>query len=310
MASSASDISLWMEQVAPGEPSAQLREDIRADVVIAGGGYSGLWTAYYLKTLAPDLEVCVLEAQRCGFGASGRNGGWMMAALEGETRLLGGLDGERRQQTISLIHSILPEVESVLTAHDIDCDFRRGGGIFAAARYPEQERLQRESLKSYQAVGMGEGDYRWLDAGELGRRLRIEGALGGIYTPHIARIQPAKLVIGLAQTLRSMGVRIFEQSPVTGLEPGVMHTTEGSVRASHRLLALEGYSTGLPQVHRRMLAVQSRIIATEPLPEATWQNPDRSSARPQERKLQAAGRRGAASGWTTFPPCAGGVAGV
>ena len=84
----------------------------------------------------------------------------MMAALEGETRLLGGLDGERRQQTISLIHSILPEVESVLTAHDIDCDFRRGGGIFAAARYPEQERLQRESLKSYQAISMGEGNYR------------------------------------------------------------------------------------------------------------------------------------------------------
>lgn len=259
-----------MDQAADGEPAESLGEDIAVDVAIAGGGFSGLWTAYYLKTLAPELDICVLEAERCGFGASGRNGGWMMAALEGETRLLAALEGERREQVAALIHGILPEVEGVLARHDIDCDYHRGGGIFAAARYPEQAQIQRRTLEQYRRAGFSEADYRWLDADELSARLRIAGALGGIYTPHIARIQPARLVLGLARTVRELGVRIYEQSPVTGLEAGAMRTATGKVSARHRLLALEGYSTGLPEVHRRVLAIQSRIIATEPLDETTW----------------------------------------
>lgn len=264
------DISLWMEQAVEGEPSEPLQQDIRVDVAIAGGGFSGLWTAYYLKTLAPELDICVLEAQRCGYGASGRNGGWMMAAMEGETRMLAALDDDHRARVAALIHGILPEVEGVLVTHKIDCDYHRGGGIFAAARYPEQASLQRQVLEAYRAVGFGEEDYRWLDADELRSRLCIAGAQGGIYTPHIARIQPARLVLGLARTLRDMGVRMYEQTPVTGLEPGVMLTAGGRVNASHRVLALEGYSTGLPEVERRVLAVQSRIVATEPLDDDTW----------------------------------------
>ncbi len=265
------DVSLWMEQAAPEQSSQALDQDIKVDVAIAGGGFSGLWTAYYLKTLAPDLDVCVLESQHCGFGASGRNGGWMMAAIEGETRMLGALDGARRESTRSLIHNLLPEVETVLERHGIDCDYQRGGGIFAAARYPEQAKILRETLADFRAAGFGELDYRWLEADELESRLRIHQPAGGIYTPHIARIQPARLVIGLAQTLRDMGVRIYEQTPVTGMAPGLLTTPGGRVRAVHRLLALEGYSTGVSVTERRVLAVQSRIIATEPLDEQTWQ---------------------------------------
>ncbi|WP_238946909.1 NAD(P)/FAD-dependent oxidoreductase [Seongchinamella unica] len=263
-------ISLWMEQADNAPPFDPLDGDTRADVAIAGGGFTGLWTAYYLKTLAPELDVCVLEAKRCGFGASGRNGGWMMAALEGETRLLSALDGQRRKQTGALIHGILPEVERVLGQNDIDCDYRRGGGIYAAARYPEQLALQRKLLDEYRAAGFGADDFRWLEAAELSSRLRIAGALGGIYTPHIARIQPARLVLGLARTLRGLGVRIYEQTPVTGLEAGHMVTATGRIRAPSRLLALEGYSSRLPEVSERVLAVQSRIIATEPLDESLW----------------------------------------
>ncbi|RLQ21337.1 FAD-dependent oxidoreductase [Seongchinamella sediminis] len=259
-----------MEQADPGPLLAPLDGDTRADVVIAGGGYTGLWTAYYLKTLAPALEVCVLEAQRCGFGASGRNGGWMMAALEGETRLLAALDGERRGRVRALIHSILPEVESVLAQQGIDCDYHRGGGIYAAARYPEQLALQRALLDDYRAAGFGDSDVHWLSAAELGARLRIADPLGGIYIPHIARIQPARLVLGLVQCLRQLGVRIYEQSPVIGLAPGRMVTARGAVKAPTRLLALEGYSASLPAVRGRVLAIQSRIVATEPLDDALW----------------------------------------
>ena len=264
------DISLWMEQAEPGDPSAPLNQDLSVDVAIAGAGYTGLWTAYYLKLLAPELNIAVLEARRCGFGASGRNGGWMMAAFEGDARMLAGLDQPLREQTASLIHGILPEVEQVLAREDMHCDYHRGGGLFAAGRYPEQGRRMRTAMSEYQAIGQGDPHHCWLDAQQLSQRLNIAGALGGIYTPHIARIQPAKLVLELARVLRDKGVRIYEQTPVTSLEPGAMRCGAHRVEAGHRLLALEGYSTGLPLMQRRVLAVQSRIIATEPLDEALW----------------------------------------
>ena len=158
----------------------------------------------------------------------------------------------------------------MLRHEGIDCDYHRGGGIFAAARYGEQESIMRAALEDYRAIGQGDPDHCWLDAQQLSARLNIAGPRGGIYTPHIARIQPAKLVLGLAEVLRAKGVQIFEQSPVTALDSGVMQCGSARVKARHRLLALEGYSTGLPQVQRRVLAIQSRIIATEPLDEATW----------------------------------------
>ena len=262
-------ISLWMEQAGP-VPRPPLPGDREVDVAIVGGGYTGLWTAYYLKTLAPTLSVCILEAHICGFGASGRNGGWLMAALAGENRLLAGLDGSRRRTAIGLLLGILPEVERVLALQGIDCDYRRGGGIFAAARYPEQLRLQREALDARLESGFSEADYRWLDAQALSGRLNIHNAQGAVYTPHVARIQPARLASGLASALESLGVQLFEQTPVIGFEGETVHTTRGRVRAATRVLAVEGYSYGLPRQRRHVLPVQSRIIATEPLDEEQW----------------------------------------
>lgn len=264
-------ISLWMDQAAP-VPRPPLPGNRRFDVAIVGGGYTGLWTAYYLKTLAPALSICILEAHLCGFGASGRNGGWLMAALAGEDRLLAGLDGSRRQTAISLILGILPEVERVLADRGIDCDYRRGGGLFAAARYPEQLRLQREALAARLQCGFGEADYRWLDGQALAGRLKIRDALGAIYTPHVARIQPARLASGLAAAVERLGVRLFEQTPVAGIEGETVHTTCGRVQAATRVLAVEGYSYGLPRQRRHVLPVQSRIIATGPLDEGRWQD--------------------------------------
>lgn len=268
---SAAGASLWMSQVACSDYRKPLREDTRADVVIVGGGYTGLWTAYYLKTLDPALDVCLLESERCGFGASGRNGGWLMAALEGETALLAALDGERRREAQACIHSILPEVASVLAQHGIDCDFHPGGGLYAAARYPRQASIQRELLAGMRAAGVAEEDARWLDADALAARLNIRAPYGAIFTPHIARIQPARLVMGLADLVESLGVRIFEQSAVTAITSGAVHTGAGRVGAARILLALEGYSAALAPVRGRVLAIQSRIVATEPLSAARWE---------------------------------------
>ncbi|WP_206613549.1 NAD(P)/FAD-dependent oxidoreductase [Parahaliea mediterranea] len=264
------DISLWMAELGPQPPRPPLQDAHDYDVALVGGGYTGLWTAYYLKRLAPALRVCVLERDVCGFGASGRNGGWLMAALEGEATLLAGLAREARQRARQAILGILPEVEAVLAREGIDCDYHRGGGLFAAARYPEQRATQLAHLDHYRALGYSEADYRWLAGDELAARLRLHQPLGAIYTPHIARIHPAKLVRALAACVERLGVDVFEHSPVIGQAGGELHCAKGRVRAPVRLMAVEGFSWDLPAQRRHVLPVQSRVLATEPLSEAQW----------------------------------------
>ena len=115
------------------------------DVCIIGAGYTGLWTAYYLKRQAPQLNVAVIDANIAGYGASGRNGGWLMGNLLGEDRMLATLSPQQRRASTDLLHDIPNEVHSVLQREGIDCDYRKGGVLYCAARYPEQER----SLRAY-----------------------------------------------------------------------------------------------------------------------------------------------------------------
>jgi glycine/D-amino acid oxidase-like deaminating enzyme len=266
----AGGISLWMDQVAAREPLPPLPGDRRFDVAVVGGGYTGLWVAYYLKNLAPHWSVAVLEAHVCGFGASGRNGGWLMGAIDSEVAMLSGLEEERRRQARDAIHSILPEVRRVLAVESIDCALRQGGGIFAAARYPEQETIQRRSLEQLHSVGYSEADYRWVGAAELTDRLAIRRPYGGVITPHVACIQPAALVRGLLVAVRRAGVEVYEQTRVLGLDSGGLRTDRGRVEAGIRVMALEGFAYEFADHRRRVLPVQSRIIATEPLADDRW----------------------------------------
>ncbi|MEQ9464863.1 MAG: FAD-binding oxidoreductase, partial [Haliea sp.] len=173
---------------------------------------------------------------------------------------------------------ILPEVERVLAAECLECDYVRGGGLFAAARYPEQLEWQRAQLAALRALGYGEEDYRWLDSAGLAARLAITRPLGAIYTPHVARIQPARLVSGLAAAVTRLGVKIFEQTPVVGSRSETLTTPGGTVTAPVRVLAVEGVSSRFADHRRRVLPVQSRIIATEPLSSGQWQELGLASA--------------------------------
>ncbi|WP_185057602.1 NAD(P)/FAD-dependent oxidoreductase, partial [Pseudomonas chlororaphis] len=194
------NISLWMDQLdEPLLARPSLEQDLDVDVAIIGAGYTGLWTAYYLKRLAPTLNIAIVEAQTAGFGASGRNGGWLMGNLLGEDRLLAGLSPEQRRASFDLLHGIPDEVAIVLEREGIDCDYRKGGVLYCAARYPEQEITQRRYLDTLYRQGLDERDYRWLSPEQLAQQIRVAKAYGGIYAPHCATIQPAKLVRGLAR---------------------------------------------------------------------------------------------------------------
>jgi glycine/D-amino acid oxidase-like deaminating enzyme len=247
-----------------------LEQDLDVDVAIIGAGYTGLWTAYYLKRLAPTLSIAIVEAQTAGFGASGRNGGWLMGNLLGEDRLLAGLGAEQRRAAFDLLHGIPDEVAIVLEREGIDCDYRKGGVLYCAARYPEQEVNQRRYLDKLYRQGLDERDYRWLSPEQLAQQIRLAKPYGGIYAPHCATIQPARLVRGLARTVERLGVAIYENSAVTHWQSGSLQTAKASVRCRWLVPAVEGYAVTLPPLGRYQLPVQSLLVATEPLPAATW----------------------------------------
>jgi len=152
-------ISLWMDQLEdPLVARPSLEHDLDVNVAIIGAGYTGLWTAYYLKRQTPELKIAIIEAQTAGFGASGRNGGWLMGNLLGEDRLLAELDPQHRRASFDLLHGIPDEVAQVLAREGIDCDYRKGGALYCAARYPEQEgspRPHRSGLPLAQPAAIG-----------------------------------------------------------------------------------------------------------------------------------------------------------
>ncbi|TPG76229.1 NAD(P)/FAD-dependent oxidoreductase [Pseudomonas arsenicoxydans] len=264
-------ISLWMDQLdEPLAARATLERDLDVDVAIIGAGYTGLWTAYYLKRQAPGLNIAIVEAQTAGFGASGRNGGWLMGNILGEDRLLADLSPEQRRASFDLLHSIPDEVELVIERDGIACDYRKGGVLYCAARYPEQETSLRRYLDDLYRQGLTESDYRWLSPEQLAQQIRVAKPYGGIYAPHVATIHPAKLVRGLARTVEKMGVKIYENSPVTQWQSGSLRTAKASVRSRWIVPAVEGYATTLPPLGRYQMPVQSLIVATEPLSAATW----------------------------------------
>jgi len=264
-------ISLWMDQLdeAPSTRPA-LQHDLDVDVCIIGAGYTGLWTAYYLKRQAPHLNIAILEANIAGFGASGRNGGWLMGNLLGEDRLLAGCSPEQRRAAYDMLHGIPDEVASVLEREGIQCDYRKGGALYCAARYPEQQVSLRNYLHKLYKQGLNEADYRWLSPAELATQLRIAKPYGAIYTPHVATIHPARLVRGLARSVERMGVTLYENSPVIDWRKGQVRTAQAQVRCQWVVPAVEGYAVDLPPLGRHQLPVQSLLVATEPLPQAVW----------------------------------------
>lgn len=265
-------ISLWMEQLGDSlTPRPALQGDIEADVAIVGAGFTGLWTAYYLKQQAPDLNIVVLEAEIAGFGASGRNGGWLIGEVLGEDRLLAGVEPAARTQSRALLHDIPDEVGRVIAREGIDCHYRKGGVLYCAARYPEQEVRLRQQLAAWREHGHGEADYRWLEVAALNQQLRLATPYGAVYSPHVATIQPARLVRGLAECVERMGVKLYEHSRVSALQPGQLRTAQGRVRARWLVPAVEGYAATLSPLSRYQLPVQSLIIATEPLSDALWE---------------------------------------
>ena len=263
--------SFWLSTLEEDlKPRPALKGNQEADVVIVGAGYTGLWTAYYLLENEPHLRIAICEAGISGAGASGRNGGWCMGMAEGVEEFLhdpktreGGLDLSRA------LFGCVDEVERVARHEGIDCHFRKGGTL-QIARFEKQEQEQKAHRAQLMAWGLGPDDYQWLSKEGLDQRLRVPGAQGALFSPHVAAIHPARLVRGLARAVESRGVRIFENAPVRQIEKRGVQTDQGRIRADWVVLATEAYMARLPGYKRRMVPMHSMMVATEPLPSHLW----------------------------------------
>jgi glycine/D-amino acid oxidase-like deaminating enzyme len=268
MSRSYRELSLWFDTLPTSlAPRPALTGPTSVDVAIVGGGFTGLWTAYYLLAADPTLKLAVLEAEIAGFGASGRNGGWCSALYPVSISTLAAEAG--REGAIAQYRAMqgaLDEVVRVAAAEGIDADIAEGGTVVLARSATQLERAREEVGKAGQ-YGL---NVTLLDDAEARARLNATDVLGATYTPHCAAIHPAKLVRGLADVVEARGAAIYEQTLVTGIERGVVHTNRGDVHAQTIVRATEGYTAQLAGSKRALAPVYSLIVATEPLSDATW----------------------------------------
>lgn len=263
--------SLWLDGV-PGslERRPSLQGDAEYDVAIVGAGFTGLWTAYHLARLAPDMRIAVIEREIAGFGPSGRNGGWVSSGLSGSGAAYerrAGRDGVLR--AVRETHAAVDQIGEVVQREAIDCGFSKQGALYVATTEPQRARLLNR-LREQRELGLGEEDARLLSAEETNALARVEGALQASFSPHCARVDPGRLVRGLADACERLGVTIFEGTPATAIEQGRVTTPLGSVRAPVVLQATESYSVQLPSQRMRYLPLYSLMIATEPLSDEVW----------------------------------------
>ncbi|MDT5152927.1 MAG: hypothetical protein QOI01_4660 [Mycobacterium sp.] len=261
-------VSFWYRSAGWPESRPPLPSSLDVDVCIVGAGLTGLWSAFYLKREQPDLRIAILEKEFAGFGASGRNGGWLSAELAGSRDAYASTHGHDGVVTLMrAMRGAVDEVIGVAEVEGIDADIVKDG-VLHVARNPAQLGRLRESVDYERRWGAGPEDFVVLTADESNARIRVQNAVGAMFSPHCARVQPAKLVQGLARVVEGMGVAIYEQTAATGIEHRRVVTDRGDVRAPVILRCLEGFTATMPGQRREWLPMNSSMIVTEPLPES------------------------------------------
>lgn len=259
----------WLADAGPVEPAPPLEGEAHADVVIVGGGYTGMWTAWHLLEAAPDARIVLVEAGLCGHGPSGRNGGfleaqWLQAP---ELRRRHG-DGPARAQLEASIAS-LEAIARWCEEEGVDAGLRRGGYLRVSAS-PAQDGAWAEAVAACAALGLGD-ELRPLSAEEVRARCDSPAFRGGVLAPRGATVHPARLALGLRRRLLERGVAIRERSPVVALreEAGQVtaETAGGRVRAGAGVLAAGARIMGVRSLRRRLTVASSHACATEPVPD-------------------------------------------
>ena len=224
-----------------------LKKTEEVDVAIIGAGFTGLWSAYDLLSNNPDLKSAIIEKERLGFGASGRNGGWVSALYPS------GIGAD--EVTPHLVQSI-NEIGIFASKYAPDANFRKGGTVTFARNKGQLKRLKKD-------IGSG----IFLDKSETKEKVKVDGALGSLFTPDCATIHPGRFVRALADHVEQLGARIYEKSPSLRSSDHKVTTPSGALIATTVISATEAFAKS----GRERVPLYSLMVATEPISEKIWE---------------------------------------
>lgn len=263
---------LWLESVEPRGATDTIDGRSSADVVIVGGGFTGLWTAHHLIRRDPGLEVVVIDAHHVGDGASGRNGGFAMTLLDFSLHRFARNWGDDAAATAH--RAVARSVEAIGTTvreESLDCDLEHNGLLRVATNEAQLDRLDRE-LDTAERLGLS--GFMALDHAGVQAQVSSPTYLAGLLEEHCAIVNPAKLCVELARVLRASGVRIVEGAAVTDLSEtreGVRVTTPvGMIDAGSVVLATNAWTHRFGGFERATMPLYTYVVVTEPLSDAQW----------------------------------------
>jgi glycine/D-amino acid oxidase-like deaminating enzyme len=270
----------WLEEAGPVEPAPAAAGDLTADVVILGGGYTGMWTAWHL--LERGARVVLLEAEVCGHGPSGRNGGFCETLWSNLPSLRERFDDARALAACEASSASVRAIGEWCKAEGVDAWFRRAGFVLASTS-AAQDRVIDEILAAGHDLGVAgsapDESSRpatpprivALDYPALAARCHSPLFRRGLFVPDDATVQPARLALGLRRRLIERGVDVYEHSRVRALRvvPGgvVAETADARVRAPAAVLALNAATRGVRPLRSRLSVTSSHIVLTEPVPD-------------------------------------------
>ncbi len=261
------DRSFWLQSIAADAVAPPLQGSADCDVAIVGGGYAGLWTALRIKEQAPETRITVLEADFCGSGASGRNGGQVHSWFA-EIDMLHAFVGE--DDALMLCRATadaIEELNGLQASGTIDMDLRLDGWLWTASS-AAQEGAWTAATELCRALG--EDRFRPLRREDILRRTGSAVSYVGILEERAGTVQPAKLAIGLRSLALSRGIVLHERSPVTEIVPGPrpkLRTAAGTLTAGKVVLAANAWLSAIPELHPYLYVVSSQVIATAPAPD-------------------------------------------
>jgi glycine/D-amino acid oxidase-like deaminating enzyme len=263
--------SLWLQEALAGEPEAEHVEPLsgshRVDICIVGGGYTGLWTALQLKWAEPSLDVMLLEADICGAGASGRNGGFASSWWSKIGTLIRNYGEEEGVRLAKASAEGVAAIGKLSEQHDIDSDFQPRGVIITATA-PAHIGMWDDAISTTRRLSLD--IFTEIDKSEIARMTGSPVHLGGVLDRTGARIQPALFARGMRRAALKHGVRIWERSPATEIlrgRPPVVRTAHAAVVADKVVLATNAWLACLPELRRAVLPMSSDMVATAQIPD-------------------------------------------
>lgn len=261
------DRSFWLQDVGAEAITPALEGAQEADVAIIGGGYCGLWTGLRLREADPDLKITILEADFCGSGASGRNGGQVHSWFAEFDRLKKVVGADQAHFLCRATAEAIDELEALQTSGAIDMQLRLDGWYWTASSRAQEGAWQRALGECAQ---VGEAPFVTLDARQLRQATGSSASHVGVVETRAGTVHPGRLALGLRELAISKGITIHERSPVERIVSGPrarLETSRGELHAPKVVLCTNAWASAVPELKRYMYVVESQVIASEAAPD-------------------------------------------